>query len=105
MRSYRFFLLGAAILIPQLGGAQLQLPPQAFAKLEGVLDYCTKALPQDAPKYEKLRMELIKDVPEAQITEVRKTQEYKDAYSDAKAEFVKMGKEKALKACSASLEK
>jgi hypothetical protein len=102
MRIQRFLLLGAALVIPQLGGAQLPIPNQAFAKFEGVLDFCTKANPTDSGKYEKLKKELVKDASEKDVSEARKTQEYKDAYEQAKSEFTKMTKEKAIAACSAS---
>src|ERR1700676_2339736 len=100
MRIQHFVLLGAALVLPQLGGAQLPFPTPAFAKIEGVLDFCAKANPKDSEKYEKLRKELVKDASEKDVSETRKTQEYKDSYEQAKSEFTKMPKEQAIAACS-----
>jgi hypothetical protein len=105
MRNQRYLLLGVALLLPQLGGGQLPIPNQAFAKIESVLDFCAKAKPKDSDKYEKLRKELVKDAAEKDLLEVRKTQEYKDAYQQEKDEFTKMPKDKAIEACSASISK
>jgi hypothetical protein len=103
MRIHRSLLLGVALVIPQLGGAQLPFPNQAFAKLEGTLDFCAKANPKDSEKYEKLKRELVKGASEKDVLETRKTQEYQDAYEQLTSEFTRMQKVKAIKACSASL--
>ena len=104
MRNYRSVLLCVALVIPQLGGAQLPFPNQAFAKFEGTLDFCAKANPKDSEKYEKLKKELVKGASEKDVSEMRKTQEYQDAYEQATSDFSKMQKDKAIKACSVSLE-
>lgn len=105
MGSYQSFLLGFAILTPQIGGAQIQFPPQAFAKIEGVLDFCAKVNPQHTEEYDKLRKKLVQDIPGENLSELRASQKYKDAYEQARTDFGKMTKEKALKVCSESLEK
>jgi hypothetical protein len=97
-------LLGITIVIPQLGGAQLPFPIEVFAKFEGTLDFCAKTNPKDSEKYERLRKELMKGTDEEKVSEARKTREYKDAFAQAKSEFAKMPKEKAIAACSASSE-
>jgi hypothetical protein len=104
MRIHRSLLLSIAIVTPQLGGAQLPFPNQAFAKFEGTLDFCAKANPKDSEKYEKLKKELVKGASEKDVSEIRETQEYQDAYEQVTSEFSRMQKGKALKACSASLE-
>jgi hypothetical protein len=103
MRIPRSMLLGVALIVPQLGGAQLPIPTDAFAKFEGVLDFCAKANPKDSDKYDKLRKDLVKGAPEKEVSDLRATQQYKDAYLEAKSEFTKMPKEKAIETCSASL--
>ncbi len=104
MKIHRSLSLGVALVIPQLWGAQPQLPTAVFAKVEGVLDFCDNAAPNEAEKYEKLRKQLAKGASETDLSEMRKTQEYKDAYEQAKLELAKMPGDKAIKACSASLE-
>jgi hypothetical protein len=103
MKIRRLLLLGTAVSVPQLGGAQLPIPNEAFAKIESVLDFCIKADPKDSDKYEKLREGLMKDSAEKDMLEARESQEYKDAYQQEKGEFTKMPKEKAIEACSASI--
>lgn len=103
MRVHRLVVLGVALVVPQLGGAQLPIPTEAFGKMEGVLDFCAKANPKDAAKYEKIRTELVKNAPDKDLPQMRKTQAYKDAFEQAKSEFTKMPKDKVVEACSASL--
>ncbi len=103
MKINRSILLVAALVIPQLGGAQLPIPNDAFAKFEGTLDFCANANPNDSEKYEKLKKELVKGASEKEVADVRKTQDYKDAYADAKNEFAKMPKDKAIEMCSVSM--
>ena len=78
-------------MIPQLGGAQLPIPTEVFAKLEGVLNFCAKADPKDSGRYDKLRKELVKGAPEKDLLEIRKTREYKGAYEQTKLELSKPG--------------
>ncbi|KAA6464598.1 hypothetical protein DYQ86_01125 [Acidobacteria bacterium AB60] len=103
-RVYRSLLFVGALLVPQLGGAQLQIPTQAFGKMESVLDFCAKNAPQNTAKFDELKKKLAAALPEDQIADLRKTEEYKDAYDQEKTELAKMSKEKAAKTCSASLE-
>ena len=101
MRNQRhLLLLGFALLLPQFGGAQLPIPNEEFAKSESMLDFCEKANPKDADKYEKLRKEVVKDTADTDLAEARKTQEYKDDYEKEKAEFAKMPKERTSEVCS-----
>ena len=104
IRVYRYLVFGVAIVVPALGGSQLPIPGQAFGKIEGVIDFCVKADSANSAKYEKSRKELVKDVSDSDLLEMRKTQEYKDGYGQARSEFLKMPKGKAIKACTASLE-
>jgi len=104
MKMFRIICVSAAILIPQLVLAKLPFPNDAFGKLEGTLDFCAKADPQSAAKYQAHKKALVKDVPEKEVAEARQSQEYKDAYDAVGTELGKQPKEKAAEACAASLE-
>src|SRR5258708_6492608 len=104
MRIHRSLVLSVPLLIPQLRGGQLAFPTQAIAKFEVTLDFCAKANPGDSEKYGKLKKELVKGVTDKEILEMRLSQEYKDAYEQAKGEFAKIPKDKAMAVCTDSLE-
>jgi hypothetical protein len=102
MRNHRHLqLLGLALLLPQLGGAQLPISNEVFGKAESFLDSCAKANPNHPDKYEKLRKEVVKDAAESEQVDARKTQEYKDAYEKEKTELAKMPKVRVVEVCSA----
>jgi hypothetical protein len=104
MKIYRILCLGATIVIPQLALAKLPFPNDAFGKLEGTLDFCAQANPEAAQKYQDAKKQMVHDVPEKEVAEARKTQEYKDAYQWTNDELAKVPKDKAVQACSAYLE-
>ena len=104
MKLLRILCAGAAILIPQLVLAKLPFSNETFGKVEGILDFCTKADPQSAPKYQAQKKALVKDATEKEVAEARQSQQYKDAYDAVSTELGKEPKEKAAEACAASLE-
>jgi hypothetical protein len=104
MKLHRILCLGAAIVIPQLALAKLPLSNDAFGRIEGTLDFCAQTDPQAAPKYQERKRSLVRDVPEKEVAEARKTQEYKDAYQWVSAELAKVPKDKAAETCAASVE-
>src|SRR5438132_6594370 len=71
MKMFRIICVSAAILIPQLVLAKLPFPNDAFGKVEGILDFCAKADPQSAAKYQAHKKALVKDVPEKEVAEAR----------------------------------
>src|SRR5438445_224363 len=71
MKMFRILCVSAAILIPQLVLAKLPFPNDAFGKVEGILDFCAKADPQSAAKYQAHKKALVKDVPEKEVAEAR----------------------------------
>jgi hypothetical protein len=104
MKIQRILCLSAAIVIPQLALAKLPLPNDAFGKVEGTLDFCAQIDSRDAAKYQEQKKLLVRDVPEEEVAAARETTEYKEAYAWIGEELGKMPKEKAVKACAASLE-
>jgi hypothetical protein len=104
MKTLRILCLVAAIVIPQLLLAKLPFTNDAFGKLEGILDFCAKADPQSAAKYQEQDKRLVKDLPENELAEARQSQEYKKAYDAVGSELGKEPTDKAAEACAASLE-
>jgi hypothetical protein len=104
MKIHRILCLGIAIVIPQLALAKLPFSNDAFGRIEGTLDFCAHADPQAAQKYQEGKKQMVRDVPEKEVAEARKTQEYKDAYQWMSTELGKVPKDKAAEVCAASLE-
>ena len=100
MKICRIVCLTAALTLPQLTLAELPFSRDAFGKIEGTFDFCASVDPQSAPKYEAGKKAMVRDVPEKELEEARKTQEYRDAYDSISDELSKVPKEKALKACT-----
>lgn len=104
MNTRRVLCLSAALLVPQLAGAKLPLPNDSFGKIEGILDFCAKADPESASKYEERKKLIVDDATEKEVAEARKAQEYKDGYKGISEELAKAPIDKAASACSAYLE-
>ena len=104
MKIYRIVCLAAAIVISPFALAKMPFPIDAFGKIEGTLDFCAQADPQAAPKYQEQKKQMVRDVPEQEVSEARSTQEYKDAYEWISTELGKVPKDKAVQTCRASVE-
>jgi hypothetical protein len=104
MKTLRILCVTAAILVPQLVLAKLPFPNETFGKLEGILDFCAKADPQSASKYQGQKKAVVKEATEKEVAEARQSQEYKDAYDAVSTELGKEPKEKLAETCAASLE-
>jgi hypothetical protein len=104
MKTPQILCLSAAFLIPQLAGAKLPLPNESFGQLEGILDFCAKADPKAAPKYQERKKLIIDNASEKEVADGRKAQQYKDGYQEISDRLAKVPKDKAGKACSAYLE-
>ena len=104
MKIHRILCLGAALAVPQLVLAELPLPNDAFGKVEGTLDFCAQIDSGAAAKYQQQKQLLVRDVPEKEVAAARETTEYKEAYAWISDELGKLPKDKAVRACSASLE-
>src|SRR5207302_9940167 len=76
MKLLRILCIGAAVLIPHLVLAKLPFSNETFGKVEGILDFCAKADPQSAPKYQEQKKALVKDATEKEVAEARQSQQY-----------------------------
>ena len=92
----------SSFLDPKKG--ELPFTNETFGKLEGTLAFCGQVNPQAAATYKEQAKLLIRDIPENDVAEVRKTTEYKEAYDWVGAELGKMPKAQAIEACTSFLE-
>jgi hypothetical protein len=104
MRIHRILLVCAAIAIPQLSNAKLPFSNDVFGKVEGILNYCSEVNPESAAKYRDVAKAFVKDVPENEVTEARKSAEYKDSYDGISEELNKVPKDAGIQTCKAPLE-
>jgi len=103
MRVQRIVLLIAAVVIPRLALAELPFSNDTFGKIEGILDFCAKANPQAATKYQEGKVQLVNKATEKEVTDARKTQEYKDSFASMSDQLSTLPKKQAVEACAASL--
>jgi hypothetical protein len=104
MKINRILLICAATMIPQLVNAKLPFSNDSFGKMEGILNYCGKIDAGSSAKYQARGKLLVKDVPEKELTEARKSAEYKESYDSMSADLEKAPKENSVQACRAYLE-
>jgi hypothetical protein len=104
MRVHRILFVCAAIAIPQLSTAKLPFSNDAFGKVEGIMNYCAKVNPESAAKFQGAAKAFVKDVPEKEVAEARKTAEYKDSYDGISEELNKAPIDTAAQTCKAALE-
>ncbi|PYX40899.1 MAG: hypothetical protein DMG81_04975 [Acidobacteria bacterium] len=104
MRIYKFFYLLVAVLIAQVALAKMPFTNEVFGKMEGTLDYCARVDSTAADKYQQKKKDVFKSVPQNEVDEARRTEEYKAGYDWASEELPKMPKTEVSSACAASLE-
>jgi hypothetical protein len=72
--------------------------------MEATFDYCARIDTPSAAKYQQRKKNLVKDVPDSEVAEARKSDEYKTSYESLTSEFPKMPKEDVNSACAAALQ-
>jgi hypothetical protein len=102
----RFILALAACigsLAPTLGRAQAQAPdPHALGIAEAMLDYCAKAYPSSAERFQSQVKKLTEGVSAEALAKVRSSESYRQAH-DAEGDFVgRIDPRNAKRACSKS---
>ena|SRR5215472_5849692 len=104
MKTFRIVCLSAVLALPSLALATLALPNDAFGKIEGALDFCSKADPKSATKYQEKKKLLVQGASEKEVAEARASKEYKEGYDSATNDLAKEPKEQVAKSCAAALE-
>jgi hypothetical protein len=105
MKIHRIVVLSltAVLVFPQLAGAELAMTPQALGIVEGILTFCTKAVPDSASKFNKAKEPgsgFLSDATKEELEKVRSSGEYLDAYGSTTESLNKLPKEEAVKACT-----
>ena len=86
-------------------GAEPPVAPQTLGTADATIDFCSKA---DAPRAEEYRAYtglFANGASDDQLTELRKTTEYKSAYEAATGALQQMAQEEALGTCKKLLQR
>jgi hypothetical protein len=104
MRLIKIAVLASVCVLPGLAAAQSQAPdPRALGLTEALLDYCSKADPSGAGKYQAQAKLLARGASDEALAKVRSSDEYQKAH-DSVDDFVsKVDPHNAQRACSESL--
>jgi len=104
LKSHRAVTLCVAATLAHMALAgEPVLSAPALGTTEATLDFCAKADPKSADGYWQQGKLLLQGVPEKTAAEVRKSDEYRQAY-DSTAEMIgKVPEQDAMRACSGSL--
>jgi hypothetical protein len=103
MKTYAILCLLAVIAFPAFALAKLP-PNPAFGQLEGTIDYCAQADASSASRYHELKKRVVEDAPEKEVTEARKSKEYKESYDAMSEALAKTPNEQVVKACRSLLD-
>jgi len=104
MKNVRIVCLSAALMLAPMALAKLDIPKDAFGRIEGSLDFCAQADPERAAKYQEQKKLLVQNATDEEVAEARASKEYKDAYDAATEEMGKQPKDKVKKTCASALE-
>ena len=104
MKIHRILCCCGALALPQLASADLPFSGESFGRLEATLTFCAQVNPRATAQYESQLKVLVKDLPQKEISKVRDTTEYREAYDSISAELGKVPKDQAIKACTADAE-
>jgi len=104
MKIERVLHILAILILVECALAKMPFSNEVFGKVEGTLDYCAQIDAASAPKYQQKKKDLIKGVPENEVTEARKSEEHKAGYEWISDELPKMPQDEVSAACTASLQ-
>jgi len=85
----------------QFALAKLPFTNEAFGAVEGTLDFCSHVDAKSVSKYQDRKQSLVRDVPEKELAEARKSKEYGQGYDSMKNKLETLPTEEALGACRA----
>ena len=103
-RMIALLILGAASLTALVQGAEPLVSPQTLGTAEATIEFCSSA---DAPRAEQYRAHaglFLNGATEDQVSEVRKSPDYKSAYDATTVSFQQMNKDEALRTCKKLLQ-
>jgi hypothetical protein len=93
----------AAALAPAALADQPAISAPALATAEATLDFCAQADPKSADRYWQQAKVLLQQLSEKTAAEVRKSDEYRQAYDSAAEMIGRVPQQDAIRACTESL--
>ncbi len=104
MKSYRILTFCAAAALARVALAEeAAVSPPGLATAEATLDFCAQADPKSADRYWQQAKALLQGVSEKTAAEIRKSDDYRQAY-DSVAEMIgRLPQQEAMRACTESL--
>jgi hypothetical protein len=105
MKLHRVLSFSAAIALAQLALADEPAPPsaQTLGMMEGIVNRCAQVDPKAATRYKEQLKFLTQGASEKTVDEIRKSDEYKQAYDSATDMIGKVPEQEAIRACTAAL--
>jgi len=104
MKIVHVLSLTSILLLPNLAGAELSISTNSLGRVEGIVEFCSKAVPQDAEKFKDAGKQSSQGASDQELTEARKTKEYKEGYKFVTDTLTLLPLEKTAEACSTALE-
>jgi hypothetical protein len=104
MRLQRVMVLCTALGAAQIASAGLPFSGQAFATVQATIDFCSRAAPKDASKYQDRARALVQGLPAEEVVKARDSDEYKSTYEETSSALGKLTKKQADDACHGVLD-
>jgi len=99
-KIFSIVCVSAALAVPQLAVAAQPPAPADLGQMESMLDSCATAKPKDAENYKKQRKKLTEGVPEAEVTKIRESDTYKEAYKAIQERFQQASSDEVDETCN-----
>jgi hypothetical protein len=104
MKILAAFCLSVLALAP-LAIAKLSMTPQSLGQVEATLHFCNGVNPKADAKYKEWGKRLVADASAEELTKVRNSSEYKEAYDSITEQLSKVSQKAATEACTSFLGK
>ena len=104
MKRNRFLSLCAAAMLSQFALAgEPSVSAPALGTIEATLDFCARVNPKAAEQYWQQAKALLQGVSDKTAAEIRKSDEYRQAYDSTAEMIAKVPEQDALRTCVESL--
>ena len=107
MKNFRLLVQCAALLVPQFVSAADAPPPmnpRALAQVEAIYEYCSTVSPAMA-KAKGMASPSISKASKNELDELRKSDEYKEAYDSTRSAIQELPKDRVAEACNSAVAK
>jgi hypothetical protein len=104
MRLQPALALCIALGASQIASAGLPFSGQAFATVQATIDFCSRAAPKDASRYQDRARALVQGLPAEEVAKARDSDEYKSTYEETSSALGKLTKRQVDDACHGLLD-